>query len=120
MPNEELLFLDPENTLMSNGAPSENNGINTSKEAPQLPHSISSSNETTEKELRTSTDALHTEPVVCPQKKVIKPPMPPSKEPKPTSPEVEPEKEDCPTKAVCKILCFCAKFGLWCVNNFLE
>lgn len=114
MPNDELLFLDldPENALMSNGTPSENNGVKTSKEAPQPPYSISSSSETTEKELRTSTDALHTEPVVCPQKKVIKPPMPPSKEQKPTSPEVEPEKEDSPTKTVCKILYFC---NIWTV-----
>lgn len=103
MSTDDILHLDlgPENTPLSNGTQSENNGIETSKEAPQLPYSISG--ETKEKEFRTSTDALQTEPVVCPQKKVLKPPMPPTKETKPTTHEVEPEKESCPTKKVCKI-----------------
>lgn len=102
---DDILHLDlgPENAPMSNGTQSENNGIENSKESPQLPYSTSGSGETKEKELRTSTDALHTEPVVCPQKKVLKPPMPPTKETKPTTHEVEPEKESCPTKKVCKI-----------------
>lgn len=106
MSSEVILHFDfdPENTFMSNGTQPENIGIETSKEAPQPSSSISSTSDTTEKELRTSTDALHTEPVVCPQKKVIKPPMPPTKETKPPTPEVEPVKEDCPTKKVCKIL----------------
>lgn len=95
--------LGRENTPMSNGTQSANNGIETSKEAPQLPYSLSGSRETKEKEFKTSTDGLHTEPVVCPQKKVLKPPMPPTKETKPTTHELEPEKESCPTKKVCKI-----------------
>lgn len=95
------------NIPMSNGTQSENDSIGTSKEPPQLPHSISGSRETKENELRTSTDALDTEPVVCPQKKIIKPPMPPSKVTKPTSHEVEPEKESCPPTKVCKICLSC-------------
>lgn len=106
MSTDDILHLDlgPEKTPMSNGTQSENNSIETSKEAPQLPFSLSGSRETTEKELRTSTDALHTEPATCPQKKIIKPPMPPTKDTKPTSHEAEPEKESCPTKKVCN--CF--------------
>lgn len=102
MSNDDILHLDlsPENTPMSNGTQSDNNGIETSNKAPQLPYSISS--ETKEKEFRTSTDALDTEPVVSPPKKVLKPPMPPTKQTKPTTHEVEPEKESCPTKKVCK------------------
>lgn len=100
MSNDDILHLDlgPENTPMSNGTQYETSGIETSNE---LPYSISK--ETKEKEFRTSTDALDTEPVVCTQKKVLKPPMPPTKETKPTTHEVEPEKESCPTKKVCKL-----------------
>lgn len=97
------LDLDQEHALMSNGTRSENDSAETSREAPQVPGSMARSRETPEHQSRTSTDDLHTEPVVCPQKKVIKPPMPPAKEPKPSEPEVEAEKESCPTKRVCKI-----------------
>lgn len=108
--NDDIVQVDlgRENTPMANGTQSANNGIETSKEEecrhiPMPPHSISGSRETKEKEFKTSTEALDTEPVVCPQKKVLKPPMPPTKETKPTTHEVEPEKESCPTKKVCKI-----------------
>lgn len=90
------LDLDYENALMSNGTQPENNGTETSKEGPQLPYSMDTSRETTGRPLGTSTDD------VCPQKKVIKPPMPPTKETVPTPP-TSTEKEDCPTKRVCKI-----------------
>ncbi|XP_029701573.1 pleckstrin homology domain-containing family O member 2-like [Takifugu rubripes] len=100
MPSDALLYLDldQEHSLMSNGTQSENGSTEASREAPQVPCSMARSRETPENQSRTSTDDLHTEPVVCPQKKVIKPPMPPTKEPKPPAPEVEAEKETCPTK----------------------
>lgn len=100
MSSDDILYLDldHENALMSNGTQPENNGTEASKEAPQLPCSMDTSRETTARPLGTSTDD------VCPQKKVIKPPMPPTKETKPIAPEVESEKEDCPTKRVCEIL----------------
>lgn len=100
MSSDDILYLDPdhENALMSNGTQPENNGTEKSKEASQVPYSMDTSRETTGRPLGTSTDD------VCPQKKAIKPPMPPTKETKPTAPEVESEKEDCPTKRVCKIL----------------
>lgn len=102
MSSDDILHMDlgRENTPMSNGTQSANNGIETFEEAPQLPYSLSGSKE---KEFKTSTDALLTDPVVCPQKKVFKPPMPPTKETKPTTHDLEPEKESCPTKKVCKI-----------------
>lgn len=105
MPNDDIIHFDlvPENTPMSNWTQSENGGTETSKEAAQLPFSASGPRETTERELRTSTDALHTEPVICPQKKIIKPPMPPTNKATPTTHEVEQEKESYPTKKVCKI-----------------
>lgn len=105
MSSDALLYLDldQEHSLMSNGTKSENGSTEASREAPQVPCSMARSRETPENQSRSSTDDLHTEPVVCPQKKVIKPPMPPTKEPKPPAPEVEAEKETCPTKRVCKI-----------------
>ncbi|XP_039978887.1 putative uncharacterized protein DDB_G0290521, partial [Xiphias gladius] len=48
-------------------------------------------------------EGSQTEPEVSPQKKVIKPPMPPTKEAKPSSaPEDEPDKDDGPEKEVLK------------------
>lgn len=106
MSSDALLYLDldQEHALMSNGTQSENDSTEAPREAPQVPSSMARSRETPENQSRTSTDDLHTEPVACPQKKVIKPPMPPAKEPKPSEPEVEAEKETCPTKRVCKIV----------------
>lgn len=105
MSSDALLVLDPdqEHALMSNGTQSKNDSREASRDPPQVPGAMARSRETPENQLRTSTDDLHPEPVVCPQKKVIKPPMPPTKEPKPSGPEVEAEKETCPTKKVCKI-----------------
>lgn len=103
--SDALLYLDldQEHALMSNGTQPENDSAEATRKAPQVPCSMVRSRETPENQSRTSTDDLHTEPVVCPQKKVIKPPMPPTKEPKPSAPEAEAEKETCPTKRVCKI-----------------
>lgn len=103
--DDTLHFFDlgTEDIPMSNGTQSENNSNGTSKEPSQFPNSLSGSRETKESELRKSTDALHTEPVVCPQKKIIKPPMPPTKVTKTTSHEAEPETESGPTTKVCKI-----------------
>lgn len=105
MSSDALLYLDPdqEHALMSNGTRSESDSGEASREAPQVPCSMARSRETAENQSGTSTDDLHTEPVVCPQKKVIKPPMPPAKEPKPPEPQVEAEKETCPTQRVCKV-----------------
>lgn len=105
MSSDALLYLDldHENALMSNGAQSEHDGTETPAAASQGPRSPAGSREPPEKPLGTSTDDLHAESVACPQKKVIKPPMPPTKETKPSTPEVEAEKETFPTKRVCRL-----------------
>lgn len=104
MSSDALLYLDvdQEHALMSNGTQSDNGSREASRDPPQVPSSTARSRETPEDQSRTNTDDLHPEPAVCPQKKVIKPPMPPTKEPKPSAPEVEAEKETCPTKRVRK------------------
>lgn len=97
------LDLDLEDAFMPNGTHHASvDGTETSKEAIQVPVPLSNANEATEKELGPSAEEAWTEPEVSPQKKVIKPPMPPTKEAKPSaSPEEEPDKDDGLMKKVC-------------------
>ncbi|XP_044054190.1 hyphal wall protein 1 [Siniperca chuatsi] len=99
------LDLDLEDALMPNGTHhSSVHGSETPKEAIKLPTPLSSASEGAEKQSGPSVEEeAQTEPEVSPQKKVIKPPMPPTKEPKPSSAsEDEPNKDDGPEKKVLK------------------
>uniref|UniRef100_UPI0037E78A8E pleckstrin homology domain-containing family O member 2 n=1 Tax=Semicossyphus pulcher TaxID=241346 RepID=UPI0037E78A8E len=98
------LDLDLENALMPNGT-HHVSVDGAAKEANKTPMPVSSTSEAAEKESEHSPEEeeTKTEPDVTPQKKVIKPPMPPIKEAKPSStPEDEPEKNDVTEKKVLK------------------
>ncbi|XP_054476065.1 pleckstrin homology domain-containing family O member 2 [Anoplopoma fimbria] len=92
---------DLEDATMPNGTHHASvDGTGTPKEAIKAPTSPSNARESAEKKTE---EEAETEPEVTPKKKVIKPPMPPTKEAKLTStPEHEPEKEDGPEKLVLK------------------
>lgn len=94
--------LDPVKALAPNGT--HRDGPESSKEDVQVPMSLSTAIEVTEKELGTNAEAAQTEGTISSQKKMIKPPMPPVKEAKPTVPEEEPVKDGGQTKMVCKML----------------
>ncbi|KAK9542534.1 hypothetical protein VZT92_000389 [Zoarces viviparus] len=83
------LDLDLEDAIMPNGTHHASvDGTETPKEAIKAPTPPSNASESAEEEART-------EPEVSPQKKVIKPPMPPTKEAKRSStPEDEPDKDE--------------------------
>lgn len=88
---------------MPNGThPASVAGTETSKEAIQVQMPASNDSEATEKQSGQSAEEGQNKPEVSPQKKVIKPPMPPTKEAKPIeSTEDEPDKDDSPVKKVC-------------------
>ncbi|XP_073321064.1 uncharacterized protein plekho2 [Pagrus major] len=89
------LDLDLEDALMPNGTHHTSvDGTETPKEA-KVPTPPSNTSEAKEKQSGPSAEEeAQTEPEVCPQKKVIKPPMPPIKEAKPClTPEDEPDTE---------------------------
>ncbi|XP_029282822.1 pleckstrin homology domain-containing family O member 2 [Cottoperca gobio] len=96
------LDLDLENALMPNGTHHSVDGTETPKEAIIAPTPRSNASGAAEKHSEESAEEdAQTEPEVSPQKKVIKPPMPPTKEAKPSStPEDEPDKDDGPEKKV--------------------
>ncbi|XP_040896768.1 pleckstrin homology domain-containing family O member 2 [Toxotes jaculatrix] len=101
------LDLDLEDAIMPNGTHCVNvDGTETSKETIKVATPVSNASEAAEKQSGPSDKAekgAQSEPEVSPQKKVIKPPMPPTKEAKPVSaPENEPDKEDEPQKKVLK------------------
>ncbi|XP_070691594.1 pleckstrin homology domain-containing family O member 1-A isoform X2 [Pempheris klunzingeri] len=95
------LDLDLEDATMPNGTHHTSvDGAETPKEAIKVPPSPSNAREAPEKG---ADEEAQTEPEVIPQKKVIKPPMPPIKEAKPSeTPEDEPEKDGGPEKKVLK------------------
>ncbi|XP_056268391.1 pleckstrin homology domain-containing family O member 2 [Pseudoliparis swirei] len=88
------LDLDLENARMPNGTHrAQIDGTETPKEAIKAPTPPSNASESAEKQ--TAEEEAPTEPQVSPQRKVIKPPMPPTKEAKSCStPEDEPDKDD--------------------------
>ncbi|XP_034416353.1 pleckstrin homology domain-containing family O member 2 isoform X2 [Cyclopterus lumpus] len=94
------LDLDLENAIMPNGthhAPID--GTETLKEAIKAPTPPSNASESAEKQ--TAEEEAPTEPQVSPQRKVFKPPMPPTKESKSCSTlEDQPDKDDDPVKKV--------------------
>lgn len=99
------LDLDLEDATLPNGTHHTSvDGTETPKEAVKVP--TPTSNESTENQTGESAEEeAQTEPEVSPQKKVIKPPMPPTKEAKPSStPEDEPDKDDSPEKQVCVMI----------------
>ncbi|XP_029986884.1 pleckstrin homology domain-containing family O member 2 isoform X2 [Sphaeramia orbicularis] len=99
------LDLDLDDAIMPNGTHhSTVDGTGTPKEASKAPPAASSEGEAAEeKSLSSIKEEDKPEPEASPQKKVIKPPMPPSKEAKRASaPEEEPEKTDVPEKKVLK------------------
>lgn len=96
------LDLDPVKALEPNGT--HHDGPESSKEDVQVPMSLSTAIEVTERDLGTNAEAGQTEGMISSQKKIIKPPMPPVKEAKPTVPEEEPVKDGGQTKMVCKML----------------
>ena len=99
------LDLDLENALMPNGTHhASTDGTEAPKEAAQVSKPPSNASEATEKHSGPSTEEEpQTEQEVSPQKKVIKPPMPPTKEAKPSAtPEDEPD--DGLVKEVCIML----------------
>ncbi|XP_033982953.1 pleckstrin homology domain-containing family O member 2 [Trematomus bernacchii] len=97
------LDLDLENALMPNGTQhSSVDGTETPREAIKASTPPSNAGENAEKR-EDPEDEAQTEPEVSPQKKVIKPPMPPTKEAKPNpTPEDEPDKEEGSEKKVLK------------------
>ncbi|TMS12979.1 Pleckstrin homology domain-containing family O member 2 [Larimichthys crocea] len=99
---EVALDLDLEGASMPNGThPASVAGTETSKEAIQVQMPASNDSEATEKQSGQSAEEGQNKPEVSPQKKVIKPPMPPTKEAKPIeSTEDEPDKDDSPVKKV--------------------
>ncbi|KAM8894078.1 uncharacterized protein plekho2 [Spinachia spinachia] len=99
------LDLDLEDAVMPNGTcHASYEGSKTPKEAIKVPIPLSKSSESADKQTVASTEKeAQAEPEVSPQKKVIKPPMPPIKEAKPCStPEAEPHKDEGPEKKVLK------------------
>nr|XP_046240941.1 pleckstrin homology domain-containing family O member 2 isoform X2 [Scatophagus argus] len=99
------LDLDLDNALMPNGTHHASvDGSNASKEAIQVPTAPSSASEATEEQSRASAEEeAQTEHEVSPQKKDMKPPMPPIKEAKSSAaPDDEPDKDDGPRKKVLK------------------
>ncbi|XP_037610083.1 pleckstrin homology domain-containing family O member 2 [Sebastes umbrosus] len=99
------LDLDLEDAIMPNGTHHTTvDGTATPKEAIRVPSPPSKASETAERRSGAiSEEEAQTEPEVSPQKKVIKPPMPPTKEAKPSSPpEDEPDQDDGPEKKVLK------------------
>lgn len=105
------LDLDLEDAVMPNGTNHASvDGTETPKEAVKVPKPPSNASEATEKQSSVEWEAQG-EPEVSPQKKVIKPPMPPTKEAKPSStPEDEPDNDDGTEKKVCIML----------LNNFIQ
>lgn len=97
------LDLDLEDAIMPNGTHHASvDGTETPKEAIKAPTPPSNASEPAEKGADAEVEA-QTEPEVSPQKKIIKPPMPPTKEAKPSSaPEDEPDKDGSPEKKVLK------------------
>ncbi|KAI3377229.1 hypothetical protein L3Q82_009139, partial [Scortum barcoo] len=95
------LDLDLENALMPNGT---NHACVDGNETSKVLMPPSNASETAEKQLEPNTDEeAQTEPQISPQKKVLKPPMPPTKEVKPkAASEDEPDKDDTPEKKVVK------------------
>lgn len=92
------LDLDLENAVMPNGTQQVSDGG--AKTENRTPPSASWGSDAPEKE---SEEKVKTEPEASPQKKVLKPPMPPIKEAKASTPqEVEPEKEEVSEKKVLK------------------
>ncbi|XP_051235965.1 pleckstrin homology domain-containing family O member 2 isoform X2 [Dicentrarchus labrax] len=90
------LDLDLEDAIMPNGTNHASvDGPERPKEAIKVPTPPSNASEAAETLSGPSDEGeAQTEPEVSPQKKVIKPPMPPIKEPKPSAgPEHEPEKD---------------------------
>ncbi|XP_022601407.1 pleckstrin homology domain-containing family O member 2-like isoform X1 [Seriola dumerili] len=90
------LDLDLEDAVMPNGMPLDNvDGTETPKEAVKVPTPLPSASKPSEKQSVPIPDEVaQTESEVSPQKKVIKPPMPPTKEAKPSpAPEDEPDKD---------------------------
>ncbi len=101
------LDLDLEDALMPNGTHHASvDGTESPKETIKVLTPPSNASETAEKQSGPNAEEeAQTEPEVSPQKKVFKPPMPPTKEAKPRSPsEDESDKDDGPEKKVCIIL----------------
>nr|XP_040055120.1 LOW QUALITY PROTEIN: pleckstrin homology domain-containing family O member 2 [Gasterosteus aculeatus aculeatus] len=99
------LDLNLEDAVMPNGTcRASDDGSKTSKDAIKVAIPLSKTSESADKQTVASIEeGAQTEPEVSPQKKVIKPPMPPIKEAKPCpTPEAEPDKEDGPEKKVLK------------------
>lgn len=99
------LDLDFEDAFMLNG--SQNARVDhteTSKEAIQVLIPLSNTNEGTKKQLAPSVEDERTESEVKSRKKIIKPPMPPTKESKPTAKlEEETDRADGLMKKVCNV-----------------
>lgn len=101
------LDLDLEDALMPNGTDNASfDGTKIVKEATEIATPLFNVNEVTAKQSGLSVEEnAQTKPEVNPQKKVIKPPMPPTKEAKPSAkPEDEPDKNDGLAKKVLKPL----------------
>lgn len=98
------LDLDLEDATMPNGTHKATvDGTETPKEAKKVLMPPSNAREVADKHVEPSAEEeAQTESEVSPQKKVIKPPMPPIKEAK--TPEEEPEKDNSSEKKVCIIL----------------
>ncbi|KAM9366640.1 uncharacterized protein plekho2 [Symphorus nematophorus] len=99
------LDLDLEDALMPNGTHHVSaDGTDAPKEAIQASKPLSNASEAKEQHSGpNSEEEAQTEPEVSPQKKVIKPPMPPTKEAKPSATaEDEPDKDDGRVKEVLK------------------
>lgn len=97
------LDLNLEDAVMPNGTcRASDDGSKTPKDAIKVAIPLSKTSESADKQTVASIEeGAQTEPEVSPQKKVIKPPMPPIKEAKPCpTPEAEPDKEDGPEKKV--------------------
>lgn len=100
------LDLDLEDAIMPNGTHQATvDGTTTSKEPKKVAMPPSNNKEVAEKKLEPLVEEeAQPEPEATPQKKVLKPPMPPVKEIKwVTTPEEAPEKDDASEKKVCII-----------------
>lgn len=99
------LDLDFEDAFMLNGSQNARaDHTETSKEAIQVLIPLSNTNEGTKKQLAPSVEDEQTESEVKSRKKIIKPPMPPTKESKPTAkPEEETDRADGLMKKVCNV-----------------
>lgn len=101
------LDLDLEDAIMPNGTHQATvDGKEIPKEAKKVPMPSSNAKDVAEKQLEPlAEEVAETEPEATPQKKVIKPPMPPVKEVKwITTPEEGAEKSDGSEKKVCIII----------------